>query len=522
MRTSTGLRIAGSLLAIAMLAGACTTIIEPKAPDAPDQPTSQTLPTPKSSPVDWKSCHSTFECATVSVPLNWFHDTGKTIKLALIRKPATEPNPIGSLLLNPGGPGEPGVGFLQQFMTMGDAQKKLNAKFDLVSWDPRGTGASSGVDCSTKAEMLEPDPLPIPRTQAKRDAVAAKDRKFTERCVAKHGDVIPYVGTRQTAHDLDAIRSAVGDDKLTYVGYSYGTAIGLQYLQDFPDKVRAMALDGIVIPGSDPIPATKSQIGSFESNLNDFLADCKSDKACPFGNGNPAGALTYFLDVLATGKRIPADYSLPDDDGVLHTRKGTVGKSEALEGILTALYSRDSWSFLQVGLKRATDPTDPDGGYLLMLRDQLEGRNLDGTWNHSTDANIAISCADQSERADAPFGDPKLVAEWTNEFPFFGAVGAVGQPGCYQWPAARYPLKMPTKSSLAPAPPIMIINSSHDPATPYESATRLLALLPHGTLVTYEGEDHTSFARGHSCVDGAVVPYLISLERPATDITCTP
>lgn len=469
-------------------------------------------------PLEWHNCHGDFQCASLDVPLDWFSKRHETISLALIRKPARKPHPIGSLLLNPGGPGEPGISFLTDFLASGNVPDALRDHFDLVAWDPRGTGASAPVACLTNAELTEPEPLPYPPTAAGRAKVASKDLAQQKRCLDEDGRVIPYVGTRETVHDLDAIRAAVGDERLTYVGFSYGTAIGLQYQATFPERVRAMVLDGIDPPGADPVAASKAQVTSFEANLDTMLASCKVDPSCPFGDGNPRKALTEFLDHLASGARIPASYSLPDDRGVRHQRNGTLGYSEAVSGILAGLYSHDTWDIVLQGLAEATGK-EPDGHLLLSLRDMLAGRNLDGTWNHSTEANAAIGCADQKVRATSDFGDLSLRTEWKKQFPYFGDF-AVGLPGCFRWPDARYPLRPLTRADLAKAKPFILVNSRHDPATPYADAQKTLSLLPGSRLVTWGGNDHTSFAGGHPCIDDAVVPYLVDGTLPQAGTMC--
>jgi pimeloyl-ACP methyl ester carboxylesterase len=472
------------------------------------------------STIDWRPCHKTFQCGSLRVPLDWFGDRRSTIDLALIRRPADSGHPIGSLLVNPGGPGEPGVGFLVDLVGSGTVPKEVRDRFDLVSWDPRGAGESSGVACLTTAELLEPDPLPYPASAAARLEVTRKDDAQMARCLREDGKVIPYVGTRETVHDLDAIRAALGDDHLNYAGFSYGTAIGLEYLKELGSHVRAMVLDGIDLPGSDPVATGKAQTRSFEDNLDRFLAQCAADSHCEFGHGKPRTALMALLAKLETGVRLPADYSLPDDDGKRHDRHGTVGYTEALTGIATALYSEDTWSILRTALADATRAEDPEGTYLLMLRDLLSGRESDGTWNHSTEANAAITCADQTERATSDFGDPKLIARWSAEIPVFGAYGAVGEPGCYRWPAARYPLGALTRASLEDAPAMVLVNSRHDPATPYAGALQAHALLPTSRLVTWEGDDHTSMFGGHACIDDAVVAYLVSRTLPDAGLSC--
>lgn len=508
----------------------CTASIPSKSASAPS---ATTKPAPSgstgtdpgaSSSLDWTDCkpadESGYECATLQVPLDRDHPEGEKIDLALIRKPARKANPIGSLLFNPGGPGAPGTTFLTQFLGSGNFPDELADRFDLVSWDPRGTGDSAGIACLTDADFLEPDPLPYPPTASEREKVAATAHAQQQRCLATDGDVIPHVGTRATVEDLDAIRAALGDAKLNYVGFSYGTTIGLEYLAAHPDHVRAMVLDGVALPGTDPVATTKAQMTSFEANLDRFLADCKDDPGCSFGDGNPSGALTRLLDGLAKGTRIPASYILPDDNGTSHRRDGTLGYTEAVTGIAAALYNRSSWSILRGGLTAATRSTAADGHTLLMLRDLLRGRQLDGTWDHSVEANAAIGCADQSERATSLFGDRNRMKAWAKELPVFGAFGASGLPGCYEWPAATDPLTPLTRSDLSGAPAVVVVNSAHDPATPYANAVKATGLLPDARLVTWGGDDHTSFGSGHDCIDDAVVPYLLEGTMPAEGTRC--
>jgi pimeloyl-ACP methyl ester carboxylesterase len=477
-----------------------------------------------SSTVAWHDCGGGFQCGRHTVPLDWFHPGAGTIPLALIRRPAGDPaRRVGSLFFNPGGPGEPGVSFLRDLAGSDSTlPKTLTDRFDLVSWDPRGTGNSAGIRCIPASEQQQAALDPTPDDAA---AVAALKKLATTdvaRCVAQDGKVIPYVGTRETARDLDALRAAVGDAKLHYVGYSYGTEIGEQYLRDFPTHVGAMVLDGVVVPGEDPITSGHDQIKSFEADLDAFLADCAARPSCTFGNGNPKAALQALLAKLEKGVRLPADYTSQDDSGASHTRTGTLGIGEAITGIITPLYSKDDWPALEKALAQATAKTDPNGYLLLSFRDSLQGRDRDGSWSHLPDAFEAIGCADQPQRATSVIGSKALIAAWSKEMPFLGATQATGSPGCYLWPAARYPVSKPTRGDFAKAPPMVFVNSTQDPATPYAQAQQMQSLVPGSRLVTWESADHTSFGRGHACIDDPVTAYLVSGTLPPAGLHCKP
>lgn len=516
VRTTLAIVLAGCCAVLA----SCTATVPRSDPSTQADTTAPDAPVRNGDSLTWHDCRSGFQCSSLAVPLDWSHPAGTKIDLALIRKPARKANPIGSLLFNPGGPGEPGTDFLRQFLETGDFPDELADRFDLVSWDPRGTGGSAGIACLTDHDYTEPDPLPYPPTAAAREAVVDHAMAQQQRCLAQDGAVIRHVGTTATVRDVDAIRSAVGYRKLDYVGFSYGTTIGLEYLRMFPDHVGKMVLDGVALPGQDPVDATRRQMTSFEDSLDRFLDDCAADQACEFGAGDPRAALMTFLDHLATGERIPASYSLPDESGTRHERTGTLGYTEAVTGIAAALYSESSWPILRSGLAAATRPENPDGRILLMLRDLLQGRRLDGSWNHSVEANTAISCADQSARSTSFFGSPARIAAWGAAMPVFGRFGAVGLPGCYRWPAALDPLRPLTADDLSEAPPVVVVNSAHDPATPYANAVEATALLPRARLVTWGGDDHTSFAGGHRCIDAAVVPYLLDGTMPPAGKRC--
>jgi pimeloyl-ACP methyl ester carboxylesterase len=468
----------------------------------------------------WKDCDDGLQCATMRVPLDWSKPDGATIPLAVARKPAAHPDErIGSVVFNPGGPGEPGTDFLRQIITAHRLPSGLGDRFDLVSWDPRGTGKSDGIVCTTDQEAEAPDPDPTIDSPSDSAALQKLADQKLARCLPKMGDVMAKVGTHNTVRDLDALRGALGDRKLTYVGYSYGTTIGIEYGTMFPTHIRAMVLDGVAMPAADPVESTHAQARSFEHDFNAFLDDCKRRALCLFGNGDPRKAFTDLVAQLETGKRLPADYTLPDAHGTQHRRRGTVGIGELYSAVLASLYSKENWVALETALATADKG---DGQVLLALRDSIAGRREDGTWSHLPDANQAIVCADQEQRASDADGDDALRAQWSAELPLLGAAFATGTPGCYGFPKPTDPLTPVTAKALRDVPPVMVIGSTEDPATPYASSQKLHDLLPHASLVTWQSADHTAYGRGSGCLDDPVTNYLETLQLPKDGLRCSP
>ena len=520
--------VAALLLALALVAGACGVDLDqvPAGTTRPDgSPGTTTGATEPGTAVGapgyhelsaWEPCadQDDLECATLAVPLDWDEPDGETIDLLVGRKATEGTDRIGSLLFNPGGPGEPGVDFVQDFVDNDLIPEGLDQRFDLVSWDPRGTGGSSPVECTTTEQLEAPGLDPTPDDATETQLLEADIRDSTEQCVAKYPDLIDEIGTMNTVRDLDALRAALGDEQLSYVGYSYGTLIGELYLKEFPAQVRAMVLDGIVLPGTEVIEETENQLQSFEANLDAFLQDCADQRTC-FGDGDPVAALSGLIEQMEGGLRIPGDYELGGPG-----RQGTVGIEELYYGIVVALYSEESWSILQQGLSQAMAP-EPDGGILLYLRDTYQGRDPEtGEWNSSSDAFNAISCADQPERSDTPLGDPVHVEAFAAEHPFFGALFGGGLPGCYGFPASQEPIDEMTPGQIDDVPPVVIVSSTGDPATPYENGAKIQEVIDGSVLVTWEGNDHTAYRHLSDCIDEPVTTYLIDLEPPEDGLRC--
>lgn len=481
---------------------------------APPAPADADDPQAHAALGDWIGCAGSFECTTLSVPEDWSEPEGARIDLLVTRHRATGDR-IGSLMLNPGGPGAPGTGFLQSFVESG-LPDGLAERFDLVSWDPRGTAGDTEIDCTTDAEWLEPDLDPTPDDQADIDAIRAQAEAGVEQCTTAYGDLLAQVGTRATVRDLDALRGLLGDELLTYVGYSYGTTIGMEYLRLFPDRARAIVLDGVAPPGVDPVEDTRAQAQGFERTLDAFLTDCADRSTCPLDDDDPKGELIGLVEQLED-EPVDGSYELNAPDA--EPREGTVGPGELYIAVAAALYDTSSWEILDQGLTELMD--DPaNGRTILALRDQYLGREADGTWADDSDARSAIRCADQAERSAEPEGDLTLVDDWAAELPFWGAWFATGLPGCWGSPDAVEPLLPLGDGDLEPSAPVVVLGTTNDPATPFEQAEDAARIIEGSVLVTFEGDVHTAYRGLSSCVDDAITAYLVDLTVPPAGLTC--
>lgn len=472
----------------------------------PDQPAEVSALSP------WEPCSGSFECATLTVPRDWADPEGDTLEIAVTRHPA-EDERIGSLLLNPGGPGASGVDFVRSFVD-GQLPDGLAERFDIVSWDPRGTGGANRIDCTTDEEWLEPDVDPTVEDDADVEAIRTEAEETVAACEIEAGDLLEVVGTRATVRDLDALRGLLGDEALSYVGYSYGTTIGMEYLRLYPDRVRAMVLDGVAVPGTDPIVDAHVQAQGFERTLDAYLADCAGRSTCPLGD-DPQAALLDLVDRLEA-ERIPASYQLGDGSA---PRDGTVGVGELYTAVAASLYDDAAWSTLDQGLEEAL-ADDPQGRTLLAIRDQYLGREADGTWIDDADARGTIRCADQVERPAQPEGDLALAEEWAAELPFWGAWFGTGIPQCWGAPEATDPLLPLADGDLTGVPPVVVIGTTNDPATPYEQSEEAARVIAGSVLVTYEGDVHTAYRSLSDCVDDAVTAYLVDLTVPSSGLRC--
>lgn len=442
-----------------------------------------------------------FSCGRMRVPVDHDKPDGATLQMFVLRaRLAGQTNRIGSLVINPGGPGGSGVD-----AAVGLALRlpvEVLRRFDLVGFDPRGVGLSDPVTC-VPAELKDRSTAADPdaRTAAEYAAQVALTREAADACFAKYGDRLGAYNTTATARDLELLRRALGEPKLSYLGFSYGTLLGAVYATLYPDRIRAFVLDGAVDPTADDVASTQAQARGFEDAFTEFAADCTGRSGCPLG-ADPRGFVTR---LLAKAKAQPIPSSVSADH-----RRATGGN--VLLAAVSALYDKGDWSRLAQALADA-DRGDAKG--VLALDDEYNQRREDGTFSNILDANFAVNCADTDQRlSDATIR--KTIADWRRRYPLFGSALALSLIGCQVWKAPRHPLPKVTAPS---APTILVVGTRHDPATPYASAQHLTRALGHAMLLTWDGDGHTAYPKT-SCITGAVDAYLISTTVPAATATC--
>ena len=464
----------------------------------------------------WADCGDGFQCATLTVPVDWANPTGEQVGIAMTRLPATDPaQRIGSLVVNYGGPGQGGVDYLRK--TYGRLPAEARARFDIVSFDPRGTGASRPVDCVDDAVLdLATGLPPIPDTEPALAAYQQYNATFAKGCTERMGAYAGQVGTRNVARDVEAMRVALGEPKLNYLGYSYGTILGEAYAQMYPGNMRTMALDG---PPDYSLPMRDynyQQAKGFADALSAFLNWCEQTQCSLTRAGNPRDALNQLVARTATDP-IPADYTL---DG--QTRTGTLDGSLLQTGVIALLYDQArGWPLLADALRDAAQ--DNWGGQLLAYADSYLGRDPDGRYSSTmVEANSVINCVDRPAAKHQPTNAHILadVALFQQQLPPWG--GGWAAPTCVGMPKPAKGDKL-GDLTVKGAPPILVIGTTGDPATPYAGAQATVQKVAGSTLLTYDATEHTAYGSGRSgCIDDAVDRYLVDLTVPAPGTHCSP
>ncbi|MFN3866998.1 MAG: alpha/beta hydrolase [Demequina sp.] len=505
--------IAASAVALLALA-ACTpdkTQVSPTDEPAPTSSATAAPPAPGASAVydqelEWSECDE-LECATIQVPLDWSDPDGRTIELALNRHRALDADArLGSLLINPGGPGGSGLGMTEYFVTI--AGEDLLGAYDVVGFDPRGVGASTPVQCGSDEQI---DAFYIPdeaiETQADLDAANARVADFAANCRLESGAVIENVDTVSAARDMDVIRAAVGDEQLNFLGMSYGTQLGATYAELYPENVGRVVLDAAVDFLLPSVELARGQAEGFENALTNFLRWCGQRDTCPLEGG--VDAQKSQLSAM-TERALQQPYESGTD--------WDVNGNLFVYGVIVTLYDEASWPYLEIALEEVAGRGEAAGMYELanfyLDRDGLTGEYL----NNSTWAFTAIGCLDGVPEEPWTIEDSEeLLAEMVEASPTFGWWFASGA-GCDAWPWTA-DQHITSLDVAATANEMLVIGTTNDPATPYWWSESLAERLD-ASLLTYDGEGHTAYGRSNQCIIDAVDGFLVDGQMPDSGSQC--
>ncbi|MCX5212061.1 alpha/beta hydrolase [Kitasatospora sp. NBC_00240] len=454
--------------------------------------------------LSWQPCDTGFECTTFKVPLDYAKPAGGDISLTAARRLSDGSSKrIGSLLLNPGGPGGSAIEYLEA--AAGGYDAGVRGAYDLVGLDPRGVGRSSPVGCLSGERMDAYTEVDItPDDQAETDALVKADKEFADACRQTSGALLGHVSTVEAARDMDVLRALLGDDQLHYVGKSYGTYLGATYAGLFPARVGRLVLDGAMDPSLDSVAGNRTQAGGFETAWAAFAKDCVKRDGCPVGSTEQQA-----------GERLDALFKSIDAQPLATGSGRRLTESQATTGVIEAMYAEFLWPELRSAL---TDAEAGDGSGLLKLSDSYYNRDEDGSYPNLMFANMAVNCLD----LPAPFGAPadvqRSVPDFEQASPHFGRDMAWMALACGYWPVAA--TGAPHTVRAAGAAPIVVVGTVRDPATPYAWAQSLAGQLESGRLITYDGDGHTAYGRHNTCVDGAVNRYLLTGQAPDNGLSC--
>jgi pimeloyl-ACP methyl ester carboxylesterase len=482
----------------------------PRGVPLPRSDDARTPPTPAlarfyEQSLDWTPCDGV-DCATLTVPLDYARPAQETIEIAVLRRAADVPGErLGSLVVNPGGPGAPGQSYAAG--GTGFFRPQLTDRFDLVGFDPRGTGASSPVDCLSDDQLddyvaEEPDP----DTPEEVAAFVRSARSFGRGCTKRSGAVAAHVSTEEAARDIDVLRAALGESQLAYFGASYGTQLGATYADLFPERVGRLVLDGAIDPTLDAEELQLQQAASFQTALDAYIQNClESTDACFLG------------DSLEEGRQRIADFLAAVETDPLPAGDRQLRAGNAFYGLITPLYARDYWFLLSTALRAGFAG---DGAPLLALSDAYTSRALDGSGytDNTLEAYVAITCADDPESLPATAIE-RLLPSFEEASPTLGRAFAWSLVGCRGFPR-RPPPPPPPDVLAAGAAPIVVVGTSRDPATPLAWAEALADQLDSGVLIRRDGDGHTGYNAGNLCVDEAVEAYLIAGDVPPDGLSC--
>jgi pimeloyl-ACP methyl ester carboxylesterase len=484
--------------------GGATTVVP-----TPGQTASSSTPAPVPKGLEkfydqrpaWQPCRQQ-ECATIEVPLDYDQPAGKTIELRLRRaQTRDQSNKIGTLFINPGGPGGSGLEYVEAASLVLGAP--LLRRFDVIGWDPRGVGESTPVRCVDTAQM---DALVAadgsPDDEAEIAALDKVAKQFANGCQARSGELLPHVSTKDAARDIDVMRGIVGDPQLYYLGKSYGTYLGATYAELFPKNVGRMVLDGAVDPARPTEQINMAQAKGFDVALDAFAEDC-ARHSCGLGSSK--------AEVLAKVDKVLAD---SDAKPLTGDGKRQVTQGIAVLGVIFPLYVKAYWPRLE---KAIEDGLNGDGARLLALADDYTNREPGGYDDNSGEVIYAVNCIDHPDITSVAQAKAEEAA-FKAASPRFGSYLLWGSLPCAHWPVK--PVNTQHAIKAAGAKPIVVVGTTRDPATPYEWAVALASQLDSGVLVTRDGDGHTGYFEGNPCVDHAVETYYLEGTPPVDGLKC--
>ncbi len=454
----------------------------------------------------WKSCYEDFQCSTLKVPIDYTDFTLGTFDIALLRyRDVGQRNRIGSLVVNPGGPGASGVQFAYnaEYIVSPD----ILERYDIVGFDPRGVGDSSAIHCLSDKETDDAfDHDAKPDSAGELNQLIKSSQEFIAKC-EKKTKYLNYFSTAEAARDMDLLRSALGDKELNFLGKSYGSYLGLLYADFFPQNVGRFVLDGATDPNANNLAASMAQAAGFDLALNAFVKDCFKKTSCPLPKGSTSG---YFIDLFKSANKTP-----------LASKTDRVAtESLVVLGTASALYENASgWPQLRKAIKQAQLGK---GDEFLSLADQYTGRQLDGKYvDNQNDAGAIIYCLDM-QRISTLSEIKKSVKLFAKAAPVFGPYVAYGGIACNYISGNRASAEISNNPiSRKTANPIVIVGTTRDPATPYKWALSMHKYLQGSLLISLDADGHTGHNRGSGCVDGAVDKYLLTGVVPAKNLACS-
>jgi pimeloyl-ACP methyl ester carboxylesterase len=495
-------RVVAAVALVALGVSACSTTSTTDTTSAPS--TLAENPDFPIAPIAWSTCEDAPEespvvCGSLEVPFDYANPSIGTFQLFVKKRPADK-TAVGPLLVNPGGPGFGGSSLADDAMYY--FSRDLMNAFDIIAWDPRGTGQSEpAVDCVDEYDPYAGLDSP-PDTEQEKQALIEASRAFNEMCVERSGAILPYISTEASARDMNSLRLALGVEKITYMGFSYGSELGATWVTLFPETVRAAVFDGATDPNSTSIEQGMAQAQGFEQQLSAFLAQCSLAPSCPFhNNGDSESAFDQlFVDIDANPLVVSNDRT-PVTQGVAYT------------AVAQAMYSDYYWRDLERAL---ADAQRGNGKGLLDLYDEYYQRKDDGSYGNELEAFLAISCLDDRDVATV-----EEVEDYVDDF--IAVAPRLGANFAYGYTCVLWPVEAVTRIAITGmgAGPIVVIGTTGDAATPLSSSRNMAKALENGILIVVEADQHTGYG-ANSCVVDAVDRYLIDLKIPDNGTRCSP